>query len=128
MEVGGAVVLVSRVVDGSTVDGSTVVGASVVDSAVVLGSSEVVDGSALVEVDEAFVDEVVGAVEIWETWTVFVDVPEVADGEVAVGSPMLRVASPSESSSLLSEPPAMVKGFEDWKNPSESESSRSLMP
>jgi hypothetical protein len=128
VEVGGAVVLVSRVVDGSTV-----VGASVVDSAVVLGSSEVVVGSALVEVDEAFVDEVVGAVEIWETWTVFVDVPEVAEGEVAegevaVGSPMLRVASPSESSPLLSEPPAMVKGFEDWKNPSESESSRSLMP
>ena len=99
VEVGGAM-LVWRVVDGASV----VLGASVVDSAVELGAAlvEVVDGSTfLVEVDRAFVEEVVGAVEIWETLMVVVDFPPVSP--VWVGA---AVEPPW--------PPEMVNGLEYW--------------
>lgn len=108
VEVGG-VMLVSRVVDGASV----VLGASVVDSAVVVDASvEVVDGAALVEVDEALVEEevVVGsaAVEIWETLMVVVDFPSV-DSAVE----MLMVPSPAPAVEPPS-PPEMVNGLEYW--------------
>lgn len=108
VEVGG-VMLVSRVVDGASV----VLAASVVDSAVVLAASvvEVVDGAALVEVDEALVEEVVvgsAAVEIWETLMVVVDFPSV-DSAVE----MLMVPSPAPAVEPPS-PPEMVNGLEYW--------------
>ena len=123
--------LVSRVVDGASV----VLGAAVVDSSVELGFSEVeVEweeeweeewvmevGSGLVEVDRAFVEEVVGAVEIWETWMVVVDFADPVGSE----EEMLMVASPEPLPEAP--PPAMVKGFENW-NCSGSETSWSLMP
>ena len=111
VEVGG-VMLVWRVVDGASV----VLGASVVDSAVVLGAAlvEVVDGSTfLVEVDRAFVEEVVGAVEIWETLMVVVDFPPVSPVWVGAAVEMLMVPAPAAAVEPPW-PPEMVNGLEYW--------------
>jgi len=111
VEVGG-VMLVWRVVDGASV----VLGASVVNSAVVLGAAlvEVVDGSTfLVEVDRAFVEEVVGAVEIWETLMVVVDFPPVSPVWVGAAVEMLMVPAPAAAVEPPW-PPEMVNGLEYW--------------
>lgn len=111
VEVGGAM-LVWRVVDGASV----VLGASVVDSAVELGAAlvEVVDGSTfLVEVDRAFVEEVVGAVEIWETLMVVVDFPPVSPVWVGAAVEMLMVPSAAPAVEPPT-PPEMVNGLEYW--------------